>query len=188
MVDEKVTFYDWEFVSEGTHAQICRVKESMSGMVCCIKVFQAGWMTPFNLEKAAYEVFLAADIRDCIPKVYAWGCRRMSEWGLPNRQEETEECYAIIMEWLEGAEQVNPENLTFDHACALLSGLVEIHAAGVLHYDLHRRNMMVIPGSKRAVWIDFSCAHLNEEYGLPQEMNIVRGIVMQTVYPRFYVF
>jgi hypothetical protein len=182
MLDEKVTFYEWEFVSEGTHAQIYRAKESMYGMVCCIKVFQAGWMTPFNLEKAAYEAFLAAGIRDCIPKVYAWGYRTMSEWDIPNRQGETEERYGIVMEWLKRAEQVNPENLTFDHASALLSGLGEIHAAGVVHYDLDHRNMIVIPGSKWAVWIDFSSSHLNEEYGLPQAMNIAQGIVMQTVY------
>jgi len=138
-------------------------------------------MTPFNLEKAAYEVLLAADVHEAIPEVYAYGCRTLSGWGFPSSEGDLQERYAIIMEWLEGAERATPENLTLDHATGFLYGLAEIHAAGVLHYDLYRRNMMVIPGSDRAIWIDFSCAHLNEEYALSGEMTTARAVVMQMV-------
>jgi len=45
---------------------------------CCLKLFQAGWITPFNLEKAVYEVLLAADIHEVILTVHAYDCRTLS--------------------------------------------------------------------------------------------------------------
>jgi len=72
------TFHDWTFVNKGTHAENYRAKESMYPVECCLKLFQAGWITSFNLEKAVYEVLLAADIHEVILTVHAYDCRTLS--------------------------------------------------------------------------------------------------------------
>jgi len=68
------------------------------------------------------------------------------------------------MEWLADAEQLSAENITVSNAIQLVDGLYRIHEAGLTHYDIYRRNMLVLPKKDRGVWVDFSCAHINEKY------------------------
>jgi tRNA A-37 threonylcarbamoyl transferase component Bud32 len=89
------------------------------------------------------------------------------------------------MEWLGSMERLSPENVKLETACNLLKGLYKIHKAGVLHYDLYARNMMVTPGGGRAVWIDFSCAHMNRVSEHEQEYNMATGIILEAVSPHF---
>jgi len=74
------------------------------------------------------------------------------------------------MEWIEGAEKISEQNITLDQAVALVAGLEKIHNAGILHFDTYPRNMLVVPGSRRAVWIDFSCSQAGEEYHHDSEL------------------
>jgi hypothetical protein len=147
----------------------------------CIKLFRSGWMTPFNLERTAYEHLQAAQLVEFIPHVYGYGHRTLSEWGL--EVDDDSIYYAIVMEWLGSMKQLSPETVNFTTACKLLRGLYKIHKAGVLHYDLYERNMMVTPGVKggRAVWIDFSCAHMNRESDHADEFQTAAGIVLEVV-------
>ena len=139
-------------------------------------------MTPFNLEKTAYEYLRAANVENHVPVVYGYGFRTLSAWGFPKAVGNNDIYYAIVMEWLEG-EQLSTENITLEHAYNLLKGLSKIHQAGVLHYDIYRRNMMVIPQQARALWIDFSCAHMNEEYAFGIETEAASGVILELVIP-----
>jgi len=178
-IDDTWTFSDWTFVAEGTHAIVYRAKETEFGEYYCMKLFRSGWMTPFNLEKTAYELLQDANIVGYIPHVYGYGYRTLSDWGIPSSEDDI--YYGFVMEWLGKAEKVSAENITLDSAAMLLEGLADIHRAGVLHNDMYRRNIMVIPGEERGVWIDFSCAHTDEENMHRQEMNICGGIVLGLV-------
>jgi len=42
-----------------------------------------------------------------------------------------------------------------------LRGLRLIHNAHVLHRDTELRNLLIYPGEKRAIWIDFSIAEVD---------------------------
>lgn len=187
ILGEGIKFYDWTFIIAGTHGEIYRARDMESGEYCCVKIFRKGWITPFNLEKTAYEFLKHANINEFIPDVYGYDSRTMSEWGFPGSIGDEDTYYAIVMEWLENGQQLSAENITLDYAWNLLEGLYKIHQAGVLHYDLYRRNMIVIPGTKRALWIDFSCAHMNEEYAMPQEMASAAGIILELVFPIFII-
>jgi predicted Ser/Thr protein kinase len=180
---EEVRFTDWKFVAEGTHARIFQARKMDEGALYCVKIFQKGWMTPFNLEKTAYEYLQAAGVKDCIPHVYGYSVRTLADWGLETTWEDTDEWYGLIMEWLEGGEQLSVNNITHNNACRLLLALAKIHAAGVLHYDTYRRNLMVFPGTRRVVWLDFSCAHMNEEYAHPGEVELAAGVIFEVVCP-----
>jgi predicted Ser/Thr protein kinase len=142
-------------------------------------------MTPFNLEKTAYEYLRAAEVEGCIPHVYGYGCRTLSAWGLPSTPDRDGLYNAIVMEWIENAEQLSANNVNLDNACRLLKGLSKIHEAGVLHYDTFRRNLLVVPGTNRVLWIDFSCAHINEEKSHPVEMQGAAGVILEVVRPLF---
>ena len=176
-----IKFRDWTFVSEGTHAEIYRVRDVESGVLFCIKIYRKGWMTPFNLEKTAYERLRAGKVENCVPLVYGYGFRTLSAWGFPEGHLDKDLYYAIVMEWLEGGEQLSTENITLEYACSLLEGLSKIHQAGVLHYDMYRRNIVVVPQQARALWIDFSCAHVNEEYAYGIEMQAATGVILELV-------
>jgi len=63
---------------------------------------------------------------------------------------------------------------TLDQACTVLWGPSKIHEAGIFHSDMSHCIMMVMCGSTGTVWIGFSCAHLDEEDDLSQEMAAVR--------------
>ena len=179
LIDNTCTFYDWQLIAEGTHALVYRVKETQYWETYCVKLFRSGWLTPFNLERTAYEHLLDANIVGYIPHVYGYGYRTLPEWGFPSTEEDM--YYGLVMEWLDKAERISAENIRLDSAAMLLEGLADIHKAGILHNDLYRRNIIVIPGENRGVWIDFSCAHTNEKYAHRQEMNIATGMILDMV-------
>lgn len=180
-LSDDVKFYDWTFICEGTHAEIYRATDVESGVQCCIKIFRKGWMTPFNLEKTAYEALQHAKVKDYVPHIYAYTHGRLSDLGFPGSINDEDIYYGLVMEWLDGAQQISGQNVTLSTACELVKGLSEIHRAGILHYDLYRRNIMVIPEKERGVWIDFSCAHMNEEYAQPDEMTSAVAIILENV-------
>jgi predicted Ser/Thr protein kinase len=181
MLENTVRFYDWEFIAEGTHAIIYKAKDIQWGGSYCLKVFRSGWMTPFNLERTAYEYLKAAQIVEFIPHVYGYGQRTLPDWGL--QVDDDSLYYAIVMEWLGNMRQLSPETVNIQTACNLLEGLSKIHKAGVLHDDSFRRNMMVMPGpsGKRAVWIDFSCAHVTRQSEQAQEFVLAAGTILEAV-------
>jgi hypothetical protein len=167
----------------GTHARIYRTRErgDPDSPFYCIKLFRRGWMTPFNLERTAYEHIQAARIDGYIPEVFGYDYRTLPNWGLPFGTEDDQLYYAIVMEWVEGAEQVSPDNISVPSACMLLNGLGKIHGAGVLHNDTFKRNLMVVPDKDRGVWTDFSCAHMGEETHFGGEMMCAQGIICTMV-------
>lgn len=172
-------------MSQGTHALIYRTKgwEDEVTSPYCVKLFKKGWMTPFNLELNAYECLLHADqVHKYIPHVYGYGERTLSQWGVPTELPNDKDLYyGIVMEWVENAEQLSTKNVTVGLASNLLTGLSKIHEAGVLHYDEYPRNMLVVPEIKRSLWIDFSCARMNEDKYLAQEMDIAARIILDKV-------
>jgi len=177
-----IKFNDWQYISEGTHAEIYRVRDAETGVPFCMKLFRQGWVTPFNLEKRAYEYLQHAEVEGCIPKVYGYGYRTLLEWGLAKAKNDSAKYNAIVMEWLEDAEQLSAENITVSSAIQLIEGLYRIHEAGLTHYDIYRRNMLVLPKENRGVWIDFSCAHINEKAINAQELRSAISSIMQTVH------
>jgi hypothetical protein len=135
-------------------------------------------MTPFNLECTAYAYMIEAGIEDYIPEVYGWGKRSVSGWGLEDIEGDKHgEYYGILMEWLEGAEQISIKNVTMENAIGLANGLLKIHGAGVLHFDTFVRNMMVFPNSKRAAWVDFSCAQIGVTEKIQKQEMYSGGLV-----------
>jgi len=158
-------------MSEGTHARIYRaIATDKSGVqsIRCLKIFGTDWMTPFNLECTAYAYLIQSQVdtakEGVIPKVYGWSRRTLYDWGVNERRSSDREdtYYGIAMEWIEGACHLSENNATIELAANLVIGLAKIHEAKVLHGDLFSRNMLVVPDTERAVWIDFSCARIRE--------------------------
>jgi RIO-like serine/threonine protein kinase len=184
-LDETLKFGDWTLIASGTHARIYRAKQAGvdNSPYYCVKLFRRGWMTPFNLEKTAYEYLQAAKIENYIPLVHGYDHRTLSEWGLPFGTDDDQLYYAIVMEWIENGEQLSPENITLSSACMLLTGLEKVHAAGVLHWDTYKRNLMVVSDTSRGVWIDFSCALIGQDRYHAQEMASAQALILEMVSP-----
>jgi serine/threonine protein kinase len=183
-LDESIKFHDWTLMAKGTHSRIYRTKQvgAEDSPFFCVKIFRRGWMTPFNLERAAYEHLQAAKIEGYIPHVYGFDSRTLSTWGISAKSEDDELHYAIVMEWIENGEQVSSENISISSAAMLIAGLEKVHKVGVLHNDIYKRNILVVRDEDRGVWTDFSCAYSKgqEDY-LGQEMSSARGIVLEMV-------
>ncbi|KAI9924689.1 hypothetical protein ASPWEDRAFT_172348 [Aspergillus wentii DTO 134E9] len=63
---------------------------------------------------------------------------------------------AIFLEYIPGLEMIYLNNYTPQRMDNLVTGIQEIHKAGVLHADPKPRNMMVVAGdAERVVWLDF---------------------------------
>ena len=127
-------------------------------------------------------------MKDCIPQVYGSGIRTLSEWGLTDvdlhlKADANGRYYGILMEWLKGAEPLSESNISTDLAMSVTTGMVRIHDAGVYHGDARARNILVYPGTNRAVWIDFSCAQVGWEefYGIEMESGGQIGIQYVTL-------
>jgi serine/threonine protein kinase len=183
-----IVFRDWEYISEGTHATVYKViaSDGESEGTFCVKLFGSEWMTTYNFETTAYEHLQHAEVEGCIPRVYGCGIRTLSEWGLVDvvvntKGDEDIVFYGILMEWLEGAEQLSDDNITMDLAVSVANGLAKIHDAGVYHGDARARNILVYPETNRAVWIDFSCAMLDWEHFHESEMKSAGSIGLQYV-------
>ena len=59
-------------------------------------------------------------------------------------------------------------------AVSLVDGLAKIHNAGVLHNDFPR-NMLVVPGTRQGVWVDFSYICTNWTRGISWKWDVWRG-------------
>jgi predicted Ser/Thr protein kinase len=151
------------------------------GGTYCVKIFKKGWSTPFNLEKTAYAYLKKAKLEEYVPDVYGFDRRTLSAWGLRGLDHDTTKYDGIVMEWIENSEAVSPENITFGHAWLLLEGLRKIHAAGIVHNDPYRRNVLVIPGTETAKWIDFSCAHVTRGPHMADEMRSATSMILECV-------
>jgi len=164
-VPTDMRFTDLVLMSEGTHAFLYRGEGSQGDLVSayCVKIFRHGWMTPFNLELNAYETLLDDPaMKNYIPQIYGWGERTLSEWGLPNNENNQDIYYGLVVEWVENAEWVSTGNITVRNAMNLIAGLSRMHELGVSHNDEFPQNMLVVPKLQRALWIDLSCARFNE--------------------------
>lgn len=60
----------------------------------------------------------------------------------------------ILIEFFVDAEGLSERNITKEVARNAMKALQAVHAAYVQHDDIHRRNILVLPGG-RVVWIDF---------------------------------
>ena len=174
-IDAEIAFVNCRYITDGTHAFIYKVDVTYDTTVietCCLKIFRKGMMTPYNLEITAYEYLRHAGVEYYIPQVYGCGHRTVSSWGLEEIEgDRVGTYYGILMEWLEGAEQVSEENITLEQTLSLVVGLLKIHDAGVLHADICQENIVVIPRTSRGVWLDFSCAKVGHEYYHKQELE-----------------
>jgi hypothetical protein len=192
-ISKDFKFFDWTLVSKGTHALIYRAKGVPDPPITnpppyfCLKLFRKDWNTPANLELNAYELILQhRDAHRYVPKFYGYSVRNLSDWGVPGTydSDEANQLFTgIVIEWIENAEQLSTENVTARLASRLVAGLSRIHDAGVLHYDAYRRNQLVVPSTGRAVWIDFSCAHFNDEDIMYKEFERISGVIIERVLP-----
>jgi tRNA A-37 threonylcarbamoyl transferase component Bud32 len=115
--------------------------------------------------------------------VLGFASRTLQGWGIPGTSDDGGDYFGLVMEWLQDGEILSVNNINLSNACLLIKGLSRIHYASILHSDLYRRNMMVFPGSRRAVWIDFSCARIDNDLGiLAQELWSASGIIIQLVF------
>lgn len=148
----------------------------------CLKLFRKGWDTPYFLETTAYAYLRLARVEDFVPKFYGYDSRTPSQWGLDTIFGEKDGMfYGILLEWLEGAERLSSQNMTLDNVVDFIRGLAQIHNAGILHNDIFERNMLVIPATKRAVWVDFSCSKMGAEDYHDQETEAMAGFAVGEV-------
>lgn len=61
---------------------------------------------------------------------------------------------ALLLEYFADAQRLTIFNLTYEYADAALKALRRIHASYVLHCDIARRNILLLPNG-RVVWVDF---------------------------------
>ena len=190
-IQEDTVFTEVIYVADGAHAIVYKVtaRNERFGtcMPACLKLFREDCISEYNHETTAYALLRRAGVNYYIPTIYGVGRRTPAGWGIDTDTSETE-YYGILMEWLEGAERLNSQNITMDHAVTLVMGLTKIHDAGVLHFDTFDRNILVIPGSQRAVWIDFSCAHTEDviERSFRQEAYHGGGVPINYVLVNFF--
>ncbi|KAI2729561.1 hypothetical protein DTO027I6_1570 [Penicillium roqueforti] len=66
---------------------------------------------------------------------------------------------AIILEYLEGAEELNCVNYSEERLQLAIQGMKEIHRALINHHDVYPKNILIVPSRpERVVWIDFDVA------------------------------
>lgn len=109
----------------------------------------------YRLEKEAYERLSHHGVcaRGVAPQCYGWlylDEERIQQIGLQGRG-----AYALVLEYLEGAQPVTTHNITIDIADKALRGLCDIHAALVLHSDTETKGNLLLLPEGRVVWLDF---------------------------------
>ncbi|CAG8526124.1 11473_t:CDS:2 [Diversispora eburnea] len=63
--------------------------------------------------------------------------------------------YALVLQLIEDARHIDPENLTVGEKRTIVQQLETIHSYGVLHNDIAQRNILMEPKSRRFFFIDF---------------------------------
>ena len=123
----------------------------------------------FEQEKEAYAHLLDYGIcaKGIVPHCYGWlelskrHCERIeailesSDLGNVPLTLLEEPPRAVLIEYFSDAVRLRHENITEALADKALRGLYEIHSAYVMHGDVHRRNILVLPDD-RVVWVDFN--------------------------------
>ena len=126
--------------------------------------------TRFEQERDAYAHLVHGGVCDkgTVPKCFGWLMltdKHIEQFAsLPSQEQDARlmrACEprprAILLEYFLGAQQMDITNVTEKLADVAMRGLYDLHAAYVLHCDVHRRNILVLPGD-RVVWVDFNNA------------------------------
>ncbi|KAJ5783525.1 uncharacterized protein N7518_009202 [Penicillium psychrosexuale] len=66
----------------------------------------------------------------------------------------------VLMEYIPDLNMIDISNYTEQRAHKLKQLLAEIHKAGILHFDLYPRNMLIQGDSDRVLWIDYELSEI----------------------------
>ena len=127
-------------------------------------------MERFEKERHAYASLLAygACNAGAVPMCYGWLTLSATDIKSIHELPDTDEsCLgldqddgppkALLLQYFSDAQQLSAENITPQIADNAMRMLYHVHASYVMHNDVHRRNILVLPDN-RVVWIDFdSC-------------------------------
>ena len=126
--------------------------------------------TRFEQERDAYAHLVHGGVCDkgIVPKCFGWLTLTheiIDKFGTLPSQVDTARIMrnsettprGILLEYFPDAQQMDVTNVTEKLADVAMRGLAEINMAYVLHCDVHRRNILVLPGD-RVVWVDFDHA------------------------------
>jgi serine/threonine protein kinase len=95
---------------------------------------------------------------------------------------------AVVMEYIQGGQPASRKNMTHTIAERALNALQVIHNAHVLHGDAEARNLLVLPESEEAVWIDFSASSINRDIMLAMsERRPLKQLLYWHIVPSFKI-
>ncbi|THH00811.1 hypothetical protein EW026_g1751 [Hermanssonia centrifuga] len=134
-------------------------------------------MVRFEREKHAYAHLLHYGIceKGTVPRCYGWFDLSRADvehiCALPGIDKDLAALKtlrrtpkAIILEYFPDAVRLSVTNITLDIADVALRALHTIHSAYVMHKDIHRRNILLLPDN-RVIWVDFDSSTCLSEAG-----------------------
>ncbi|PLB47132.1 hypothetical protein P170DRAFT_511778 [Aspergillus steynii IBT 23096] len=142
----------------------------------------------FRCEYGAYQKLIASGACDSgfVPKCYGYIDRvdpAAFHPAFDNFAQDKMKPRAILLEYLPNAESLNCVKYSDTLFPQAIEGMKEIHRAGVYHYDVWPRNLLLVRGTPdRLVWSDFDVAMTFTDFGPQQlarcehEIALVQGI------------
>jgi serine/threonine protein kinase len=123
----------------------------------------------------------------------ALGCDRNWSWGkllkvlgtgISATTELRSPMSLVMLEYIEDAQQLSPNNINWEICKEVRRGLKAIHEAGVLHHDIGEQNILVTP-TGRVVWIDFSSSYT---YASNMELNNEECVAYSLLYQDLVIY
>ena len=120
----------------------------------------------FFREATAYRYLLHEGVcaAGVVPYCYGYTVIDQTEWKMPRKDDwlrpfrsDPNRPKVLVLEFLPCASQMTLRWTTPQTAQAAMDALNIIHRAGIIHDDIHPRNLLVLPEG-RVVWIDFELA------------------------------
>ena len=158
-----------EFLAEGGHATVFKVKLTLydgSSITAVMKAFIREHVQELRQEVAAYKIFFSCNVKQIVPQLYAYKVWTRREWNqkFPSLRLESEtgeskgKITTLFLEYIANAETISPDNVSTMIAAKALAAMESIHELGIMHGDIHKHNLLIVPTTGRIVWIDFSAA------------------------------
>ncbi|KAH9895902.1 hypothetical protein C8Q73DRAFT_644677 [Cubamyces lactineus] len=159
----------YEFIEElhvGDGAMVYRIHAGQDTRVLKVYIGQDATVR-FRTEVDAYAYLAFRNLTEVVPQCFGWIeldvlLKRMR--GVPSglltalREQEHSVLRGLVLEDLVGAQCLSVHNINLDVGESALRSLHKLHTAYILHGNPEKGNALVLPETKRVVWVGLSHA------------------------------
>jgi serine/threonine protein kinase len=176
-IPKAVRLSDARLIGRGVHSEVYSAPATYKNqtITVALKFFsEQDWKERFEAELLCYEFLEHGSVSGVVPAAYGydinWDYAKLLKTlgdSLFLTSPLRTPVSVLVLEYIADSVPLSPDCVNWRICKEIMRGLDLMHTAQVLHHDVGEQNILVVPSTGRAVWIDFPSSFVN-----PDDMEI----------------